>query len=187
MTTPQHTQPQLSLAPFDRFQGWRFIALVFVFSVYTFWFTGPGPFGQLAALAPETPLQAQGFYSGDFAVDVLSKLDSAGRKTKYLALIFDVPYMIMQALVFEAAITFSLLKMPKISAKTKLLYLFPIGFLLADVLENSLLALTLASDSVAIGTLAGYVTALKFTIFMPAIVVAISCLLIGAIVRIMMR
>ena len=51
-------------------------------------------------------LQGRGFYSGATAVEILGRLDAAGQKAKYLALIFDVPYMIMQALVFEGLIAF---------------------------------------------------------------------------------
>ena len=35
---------------YHRFYGWRLIALLIVFAAYTLWFTGPGPFGQLARL-----------------------------------------------------------------------------------------------------------------------------------------
>lgn len=118
-------------------------------------------------------LQESGFYSGAAAVETLAQLDAAGRKTKYLALIFDVPYMIMQALVFEALIAFGLRHIKLQNPKWNLLFLLPIGFLLADFAEDSFIGLTLASGSVVLGTLAGYMTALKFIMFIPAIIVSL--------------
>ena len=95
-------------SPFHRFRGWRILALFAVFIAYTLWYTGSGFFGQMSSMPGYSSLQEMGFYSGATAVKTLGGLDAAGRKTKFLALVFDVPYMILQALVFEAFIAFGL-------------------------------------------------------------------------------
>jgi len=169
------------LSPFHRFQGWRLLALIVVFIAYTLWFTGPGYFGQMTRLPGHISLQESGFYSGAMAVDILGNLDAAGRKTKYLNLIFDVPYMIMQALVFEALIAFGLRHMKPKSSKWNLLFILPIGFLLADFAEDSFIALTLATGSEVLGAIAGFMTALKFLTFIPAIIVSLLLALGGLI------
>jgi len=155
---------------FYRFQGWRLLGLIIVFFAYTTWYTGPGFFGDLTRLPGHVALQERGFYSGATAIEILGKLDAAGRKTKYLALVFDVPYMIMQALVFEGLIAFGMRHLKPKSPKWTLLFILPIGFLLADFAEDSFIALTLATGSQALGTIAGLMTALKFATFIPAII-----------------
>lgn len=163
----------LGLSSFHRFFGWRLLALIAVFTVYTLWFTGPGYFGQMTRIDGHISLQKSGFYSGATAVEILSKLDGVERKIKYLNLIFDLPYMIMQALVFEALIAFGLRHMRPKSRIWNLLFLLPIGFLLADLAEDSFIALTLATGSEVLGTLAGFMTAFKFLTFIPAILVSV--------------
>jgi len=54
-----------------------------------------------------------------------------------------------------------------------LLFILPIGFLLVDFLEDSFIALTLSTSSIFLGTIAGFMTALKFAVFIPAIVVSL--------------
>jgi len=158
---------------FNRFYGWRLLAFIVVFMAYTLWFTGPGYFGQMTRISGHISLQESGFYSGATAVDILGKLDETGRKTKYLALIFDVPYMIMQALVFEGLIAFGLRHVKPKSPKWNALFILPIAFLLADFAEDSFIALTLATGLEALGTIAGLMTALKFLTFIPAILVSL--------------
>lgn len=160
-------------SPFHRFQGWRIIALCAVFLAYTLWYIGPGFFGQMASLPGYSSLQEMGFYSGATAVETLCLLDAQGRKLKLLALIFDVPYMILQALVFEAFIAFGIRHLKPKSPKWNLLFILPIGFLLADFLEDSFIALTLTTGSTALGSIAGMMTALKFAVFIPAILVSL--------------
>ena len=133
----------------------------------------------MTRIAGHVSLQESGFYSGITAVEILSQLDAVGRKTKYLALIFDVPYMIMQALIFEALIAFGLRHMQPQNPKWNLLFLLPIGFLLADFAEDSLIGLTLASGSDVLGSFAGYMTALKFMTFIPATLVSLIMTLGG--------
>lgn len=162
-----------SSSPFHRFQGWRFLALVIVFALYTSWYVGPGFFGDMLRLPGHISLQEKGFYSGAEAVEILGRLDAEGRKTKLLALIFDVPYMILQALVFEAAIAFGLRHMKLQNPKWNLLFILPIGFLLVDFAEDSFIALTLTAGSTVLGTIAGFMTALKFVVFIPGIVVSL--------------
>lgn len=149
------------------------LALIAVFLVYTLWYVGPGFFGDLTRIAGHSSLQESGFYTGADAVERLGKLDAAGRKTKFLALIFDVPYMILQALVFEALIAFGMRHMRPKNLKWNLLFILPIGFLLVDFAEDSFIALTMTTGSTALGTIAGLMTALKFVIFIPAIIVSI--------------
>jgi len=66
-------------SPFHRFQGWHILALFAVFMAYVLWYTGPGFFGQMERLPDHVSLQASGFYSGATAVEILGKLDAAGR------------------------------------------------------------------------------------------------------------
>jgi len=161
------------ISPFHRFYGWRLLALIIVFMVYTLWFTGPGYFGQMTRIPGHISLQESGFYSGATAVDILGKLDVAGRKIKYLSLIFDVPYMIMQALVFEGLMAFGIRHIRPKNPKWNLVFILPIAFLLADFAEDSFIALTLASGSEILGTIAGLMTALKFLTFIPAIFISL--------------
>ncbi|WP_026942455.1 hypothetical protein [Hellea balneolensis] len=166
-------------SPFHRFQGRRFIVLIAVFAVYTSWYVGPGFFGDMLRIPGHISLQEKGFYSGAEAVEILSRLDSEGRKTKFLALIFDVPYMILQALVFEAAIAFGLRHMALKNPKWNLLFILPIAFLLTDFAEDSFIALTLTTGSTVLGAIAGVMTALKFATFIPAVIVSLIMLSSG--------
>jgi len=161
------------MSPFHRFQGKSILALVAVFLAYTLWYVGPGFFGQMKSIPGHSSLQEMGFYSGTTAVEILASLDEKGRKTKFLALIFDVPYMILQALVFEAFIAFGIRHVKPKSPKWNLLFILPIAFLLVDFFEDSFIALTLTTGSSALGTIAGLMTALKFAIFIPAIIVSL--------------
>ena len=161
------------MSPFHRFQGLQIWGLIAVFAVYTLWYIGPGYFGDLTRLTSHMSLQESGFYTGAEAVERLGQLDEAGRKTKFLALIFDVPYMILQALVFEALIAFGMRHMKPKNLKWNLLFILPMGFLLADFAEDSFIALTMTTGSTLLGTIAGFMTALKFAVFIPAIIVSL--------------
>ena len=163
------------------------LALFIVFLAYTLWFTGPGFFGQMTAIDGYSSLQEMGFYSGATAVETLGSLDAAGRRLKYLALIFDVPYMILQALVFEGFIAFGIRNMKLQNPKWNLLFILPIAFLLTDFAEDSFIALTLSTGSQALGTIAGLMTAAKFATFIPGIFAALIMLIIGIIGRIKHR
>jgi len=169
----------VSESPFHRFKGPRLLALLAVFVAYTAWYVGPGFFGDLMRLPGHISLQEKGFYSGAEAVEILGRLDEAGRKTKFLALIFDLPYMILQALVFEALIAFGMRHIKPKSLKWNLLFILPIGFLLADFAEDSFLALTMATGSIVLGTIAGIMTALKFATFILGIAVSLIMGLTG--------
>lgn len=168
-------------SPFHRFQGWRILVLCAVFVAYTAWYIWPGYFGQMRSISDYSSLQEMGFYTGTTAVETLGSLDAAGRKTKLLALIFDVPYMILQALVFEASIAFGIRHLKPKNPKWNLLFILPIGFLLADFFEDSFIALTLTTGSTILGTIAGFMTALKFTFFIPAIIVSLLMAITGLI------
>lgn len=168
-------------SPFHRFRGWQIWALLCVFVLYTLWYVGPGYFGQMTRISGHISLQESGFYSGASAVDILGRLDGEGRKVKYLALIFDIPYMIMQALVFEAFIAFGFRHIDPKNPKWQLLFALPLAFLLVDFAEDSLIALTLATGSQVTGTIAGYMTSLKFIIFIPAIPISLIMAIWGLI------
>jgi len=43
-------------SPFHRFLGWKILALIAVLLAYSFWYTGPGFYGQLSRLADYTNL-----------------------------------------------------------------------------------------------------------------------------------
>jgi len=92
-----------------RFQGWRLMALLVVFTAYTLWFTGSGPFGDLTRLEGYDYLQGRGFYTGVEAVAAVETLSSEGRALKYKELGFDLIYMVLQMWVFEAVIAFGLI------------------------------------------------------------------------------
>ena len=173
-----------NLAPFERFQGRRFIILSAVFVLYTAWFVLIGPFSKLQGLAEGIPLQEELFYSGTYAVGVFEPLNAQQKYALYKAYIFDVPYMILQALVFEAAIVFGLKTTHKANTKWALCLILPILFLLFDFLEDSFLALTLATRSVSFGTLAGIFTFLKFSVFIPAVCISIGWLVAGFISKV---
>lgn len=159
--------------PFHRFQGFRLLALVIVTLGYSFWFTAFGPFGKLAALAPGMPLEEAFHYSGAHAVSVLGGLDEAGRRMKYLSLACDVPFMILSTLMAEGLIAFGLRHLGLMGGKWRLLFVWPLAFLVFDFLEDSFLALTLATGSEALGTVAGIMTPLKMMTFVPAMILAL--------------
>jgi hypothetical protein len=171
--------PNYTTSPFHRFQGWRLLALFAVFLAYTLWYIGPGFFGQMSSIPGYSSLQEMGFYSGAVAVETLGSLGASGQKLKYLALIFDVPYMILQALVFEGFIAFGIRNMRLKNPKWNLLFILPIAFLLTDFAEDSFIALTLATGSQALGAIAGLMTAAKFLTFIPGIIAALIFLIGG--------
>ena len=169
------------LTPFTRFQNHWFFVLLAVYVAYSTWYLGPGFYGQLAALGSGMPLEERGYYSGAFAVETLSALSPEGRKTKYLSLLFDIPYMIMTALILEAMMMFGLLSLKKDRSKWAAILGLPIIFLLVDFFEDSALALTLVSGSEVFGTVAGIMTPLKFTMFSIASLAAIIFSVCGGI------
>lgn len=168
-------------------RGWSLFVTFVILIAYSAWFAGPGYFGQLAALAPGMPLQSAFFYSGDHAVNVLGGVDPAAHKTVYLAYLFDLPYMILNALVLQGLIAFGAHQMRWKSGFTKACLFFPIAFLVFDIAEDSSLALTLASGSEAIGSLAGIFTLLKMTTFIIGTVLGLIALIGGCIAYIMGR
>ena len=174
-------------SPFYRFQGWRFIVLLIIFFVYTAWFVGPGYFGQLAGLPDYSALQERGFYTGAEALAAVNTLTEKGIRTKYLALIFDLPYMILQALVFEAAIAFGILQMRLGARFWQWLFILPIGFLLADIFEDSGLLLLLSTRIALFGSIAGVMTFLKFCFFIPAIFISVGLLIGGGLAMLKRR
>ena len=167
------TQGQL---PFHRFQGWKILALIGVTTVYSVWYSVFGPYAALSALAPGLPLESQLYYDGEYAVSILSQLDAAGQRAKLISLLFDVPYMILNALVFEALIAFGIRRWSLNRPIWSLLFALPIAFLLIDFAEDSFLALTLVSGSTTLGAMAGIFTSVKFLTFSLA---ALAALIMG--------
>ncbi len=167
-----------SNSPFHRFFGWQIWALLAVLTVYSLWFIGPGPFGQLAGLAPGMPLEQKGFYTGSDAVAILSGLDEAGRRTKLFSLLCDLPYMILNMLACEALIAFGIRHM-KLGGKWNLLFALPIAFLFFDFFEDSFIALTLVSGNTVLGSIAGVFTFVKFVAFIGAGVAALVMGVLG--------
>ena len=163
-------------SPFHRFQGWKILALMLVTFIYSFWFSVLGPFAALSDLAPGMPLESRGFYTGEYAVSVLSQLDAAAQRAKLISLLFDVPFMILNALVFEALIGFGIRRFELKRPAWSFLFILPIAFLLIDFAEDSFLALTLVSGSTALGSIAGVLTFVKFIAFFTA---ALAGLLMG--------
>jgi len=174
-------------APFYRFQGWRLLVLIIVGVAYSYWFTVLGPYSKLAGLAPGMPLEETGYYSGEHAVNVLGSLDAEGRQAKYTSILFDIPYMILLALMFEGLIGFGRRHMKLNRPVWRLLFILPIAFLLMDFAEDSCLALTLASGSEITGTLAGFFTLLKFITFSIVSLTAFVCGIGGLIAWLMSK
>lgn len=159
---------------YHHFTGWRLIALLGVFFSYTIWFTSIGPFGELTRLENYDYLQGRGFYSGADAVAAIESLSAEGRRLKYTELGFDLIYMVLQTWVFEAVIAFGLMGMGLMQSRWRWLLLAPMGFLLFDFLEDSALALVMATSSELIGSFAGVFTLLKFAFFVPLIFISLG-------------
>lgn len=159
---------------YKRFQGWRLIALLGVFTAYTLWFIGPGPFGELTRLQGYAFLQGRGFYTGAEAVSAIESLSPEGRAVKYKALGLDLIYMVLQTWVFEAVIAFGLITLGLMSSRWRWLLLAPMGFLLFDFLESSFLALLLATSSEVIGSFAGVINLMKFIFFIPLVFLSLG-------------
>ena len=152
---------------YHRFTGWRLIALLVIFAIYTIWFTTSGPFGDLTRLEDYSYLQGRGFYSGAEAVVAAESLSPADRAIKLKALGFDLIYMVLQTWVFEAVMAFGLTALGLMSSRWRWLLILPMGFLLFDFLEDSFLALVLMTSSELIGSFAGVFTLMKFVFFIP--------------------
>lgn len=162
-----------SNSPFHRFQGWHILILLTVTFAYTYWFVVIGPFSKLATLAPGLPLEERGFYTGAQAVEALSGLGAEGTRAKFISLACDVPYMILTALSLEALIAFGIRRLNFTNVKWNFLFILPIAFLLFDFAEDSFLALTLATDSTLLGSIAGILTPLKLAAVIPATIIAV--------------
>ena len=171
---------------YHRFTGWRLIALLVVFTAYALWFTGPGPFGELTRIDGYSYLQERGFYSGADAVAAIESLSAEGRRIKYSALGFDLIYMVLQTWVFEAVIAFGLTALGLMTSRWRWILLAPMGFLLFDFLEDSFLALVLATSSELVGTFAGAFTLMKFVFFVPLVFISLG-LGVAGIVTIILR
>lgn len=172
---------------YERFTGWRLFALLIVFIAYTLWFTGPGPFGQLERLEGYALLQARGYYSGADAVAAIESLSVEARHIKYQALGFDLIYMVLQTWVFEAVIFFGLTALGLMSSRWRWLLMMPVGFLLFDFLEDSFLALVLATSSEIVGSFAGLFTLMKFAFFLPLALVSLGLGIAGIVATILRK
>ena len=172
---------------FYRFTGWRLIALLGVFFVYTIWFTSLGPFADLTRLENYSNLQSRGFYTGADAVTAIESLNAEGRRVKFKALGFDLIYMVLQTWVFEAVIAFGLTASGLMNSRLRWSLLAPMGFLLFDFLEDSSLALVMVTSSEFIGSLAGVFTFLKFAFFLPLVVLSIGLGLAGIVAIILQK
>lgn len=177
--TIEFSERQPNRSPFYKFQGWRFAALFLVFILYSAWYFGPGYFGQLSRIEGYSLLQERGFYTGAEALAAIEGLNDEGRRLKFLALIFDVPYLILQALLFEAAIAFGILQARLAHRFWQWLFILPLGFLLADALEDSALALLLSTTQSIFGAAAGLLTLLKFMMFSLAAIASLVLFIIG--------
>ena len=171
---PQHS-------PFHKFQGWRLLALIVVTIAYSSWFTTLGPYGQLSDLFSGLPLEEMGWYTGRTAVSFLSGLDAAGQKLQYWSLLFDVPNMILTALMLEGLIGFGIRNMRLKKPAVNMFFVLPIMYLLIDFFENSFLALTMSTQSEFLGSIAGFMTAGKFLVVLPTFLIALVMFLGGLI------
>jgi len=164
---------------YQRFTGWRLVALLAAFFAYTFWFVSIGPFGELTRLENYNHLQGRGFYTGTEAVAAIESLNAEGRRLKYTVLGLDLIYMVLQTWVFEALIAFGLMGMGLMKTKWRWILLAPMGFLLFDFLEDSSLALVMATSSEIAGSFAGVFTMLKFVFFVPLIFISLGMAVAG--------
>lgn len=172
---------------YQRFTGWRLIALLAIFAAYTLWFTTIGPFGELTRLDNYTYLQGRGFYSGAEAVSAIESLTPEGRRLKFTELGFDLIYMVLQTWVFEALIAFGLTGLGLMTKKWRWLLILPMGFLLFDFLEDSFLALLLTTSSELIGSFAGVFTFMKFVFFIPLIFISLGMGIAGVVTVILQK
>ena len=170
---------------YHRFSGWRLVALILVYVAYVVWYTGVGPFGQLTRIEGYDYLQGRGFYTGAEAVAAIEMLSPESRRLKYIALGLDVIYMFLQTWLFEALIAFGLSALGVFTSRWRWLLLLPMGFLLFDILEDSALALLLATSSELIGSFAGVFTALKYAIFLPLIPISVGLAIAGSVASIL--
>jgi len=172
---------------YERFQGWRLIALLVVFTAYTLWFAGPGPFGDLVRLQGYDYLQGRGFYTGAEAVAAIESLSAETRALKYKELGFDLIYMVLQMWVFEAVIAFGMIALGWMNSRWRWLLLAPMGFLLFDFLEDSFLALLLATSSELVGSFAGVFTGMKFVFFIPLVLLSLGFGMAGIVTTILRK
>ena len=187
MTTKEYTGLKLKGHNYNRFTGWRLIALLAVFTAYTLWFTGPGPFGELTRIAGYEYLQSRGVYSGAEAVAAIDSLSAEQRTIKFKALGFDLIYMVLQTWVFEALIAFGLAALGLMSSRWRWVLLLPMGFLLFDFLEGSFLALVMLTSSALAGSFAGVFTLMKFVFFIPLIFLSPGLALSGGVAIILRK
>ncbi|NNE58618.1 MAG: hypothetical protein HKN36_10965 [Hellea sp.] len=159
-------------SPFHRFFGWKILALLAVLAAYTYWYTGPGYFGQINDMAPGIPVQSLHFYAGHYPVEVYAALTDPQKHKMLLAFIFDLPFMILLMLVTEALIAFGTRHL-KLGPKSNLLFVLPIAFLICDFGEDSFLALTLFGGGAITGWCAAMFTPLKFLFFYSACIIGI--------------
>lgn len=172
---------------YQRFTGWRLIALLVVFLAYTIWYTAIGPFGELMRLENYAYLQGRGVYTGAEAVAAIESLNAEGRRIKFTALGFDLIYMVLQTWVFEAVMAFGLTALGLMASKWRWILLAPMGFLLFDFLEDSALALVMATSSEIIGSCAGVFTLLKFTFFVPLVFISLGLGAAGIVAKILRK
>lgn len=171
---------------YQRFPGWRLIALLVVYTTYTLWFTTIGPFGELTRLENYTYLQGRVFYTGAEAVAAIESLTSEGRRLKFTELGFDLIYMVFQTWVFEAVIAFGLTALGLMQSRWRWILIAPMGFLIFDFLEDSFLALVMTTSSDMIGGFAGVFTLMKFVFFVPLVFIS-SGLGVAGIVAVILR
>lgn len=168
-------------------RGWPLVAAFVLMVVYAMWFVGPGYFGQLGALSPDLPLQSAFFYSGEHAVTTLGQIAPDDHKIAYLAYIFDLPYMWISAVVFTNLIALGVKALKITNGFGKLALLMPALFLLFDISEDLLLAITLASGSEITGAIAGYATLFKMITFGLSNLLAIAFGLAALVFRVMRK
>ena len=158
-------------SPFHRFFGWKIIALLAVLAAYVAWYVGPGYFGQIMNMGSGLPVQSELFYRGHYPVEIYGALTEPQKKTVLLALIFDLPFMVLFMLAAEAVIAFGIRHL-KLGGKWNLLFILPVAFLLCDFGEDSFLALTLYGGGTITGWAAAVFTPLKFLFFYGCLIAA---------------
>lgn len=166
-------------SPFHYFRGYRLLVLIIVTFAYGLWFTQFGPYATLSTINPGLPLESRLFYTGQKAAMILDSLDLYGRKIKYMSLMWDIPFIILNGLMMEGMFAFAIRRIPLRSPAWNYLFILPILYVGFDVLENSFLALTLATGSVLAGSLASLCTFMKMMTYTGTATLALVLTLLG--------
>ncbi|WP_404400603.1 hypothetical protein [Pelagibacterium halotolerans] len=168
----------------NRVRGWRMAAFLVApvawFQIVLL-FSGLYQTYTLAQSGP--PLEETPFFSAGIAVERLGAIADAGRTdTAYLFYVADFVSAILLAAALAALIAFGLRAAHAAGGKLRHVVLLPLGVIVAELAENALLAVALATYPdfpPLLGTAAGIATGLKFVLIVPSALLALGGLVVG--------